>query len=93
MSCDVSGRHDSDPTLLWLGHRPAAVALIRPLAWELPYATNLALKRKKEKKKQENMYSVLTVADPFSAFFSFGSYQVDINYIHGMGEKIKAQRG
>ena len=34
-----------DPTLLW--HRPAAVIPIRPLAWELPYATDADLKRKK----------------------------------------------
>ena len=35
--------------LLWLGCRPAAAALIRPLARELPYATGMALKRKKKK--------------------------------------------
>ena len=29
--------------------RPAAVALIRPLAWELTYATSVALKSKKKK--------------------------------------------
>ena len=28
-----------DPALLWLWCRPAAVAPIRPLAWEPPYAT------------------------------------------------------
>ena len=27
-----------DPTLLWLWYSLAATALIRPLAWELPYA-------------------------------------------------------
>ena len=27
-----------DPALLWLWHRPAATAPIRPLAWEPPYA-------------------------------------------------------
>ena len=32
----------SDPTLLWLWQRLAAVALIRPLAWELPYAVGVA---------------------------------------------------
>ena len=32
-----------------LCHKLAAVALIRPLAWELPYATDKALKRKKKK--------------------------------------------
>ena len=28
---------------------PWAAALIRPLAWEFPYATNVALKKKKRK--------------------------------------------
>ena len=31
-----------DLALLWLWCRPAAVALIRPLAWQLPYATPTA---------------------------------------------------
>ena len=34
--------------LLWLWSRPAATALIGPLAWELPYATGAALKRQKK---------------------------------------------
>ena len=38
-----------DPALLGLRHRSAAVALIRPLAWEPPHATGAALKRKKKK--------------------------------------------
>ena len=37
-----------DPVLLWLWYRPAAVAPIRPLAWELPNATSAALKSKKK---------------------------------------------
>ena len=40
-----------DPALLWLWCRPAAVAPIRPLAWELPCAASLALRRKKRKRK------------------------------------------
>ena len=32
--------------LLWLWCRPAAVAPIGPLAWELPYAEGVALKSK-----------------------------------------------
>ena len=32
--------------------RPAATALIGPLAWEPPYATGVALKRQKTKKKE-----------------------------------------
>ena len=50
MSCGVGHRSGTDPELLWLWHRPVAVAPIRPLAWELPYATGTALKRQKEKK-------------------------------------------
>ena len=38
--------------LLWLW--PAAVAPIRPLAWEHPYTAGVTLKRQKEKKKKEN---------------------------------------
>ena len=37
----------------WLWYRPAATALIRPLAWELLYAADVALKSKKKKKKKE----------------------------------------
>ena len=39
-----------DLALLWLWYRPAAVAPIRPLAWEPPYATSAALKKKKKKR-------------------------------------------
>ena len=60
MSCGVGRRHGSDPQLLWLWCRLAAVAPIRPLAWEPPYATRAALEKgkktekKKERKKIEN---------------------------------------
>ena len=37
----------SIPMLLWLCGRQAAIAPIRPLAWEIPYATGVALKQKK----------------------------------------------
>ena len=49
MSCDVGRRHGSDPALLWLWCRPAAVAPIGPQAWEPPYAVGAALKRQKKK--------------------------------------------
>ena len=55
MSWGVGRRCRSDPTLLWLLHRPGAVALIRPLAWESPYVTGMAqemAKRPKKKKKK-----------------------------------------
>ena len=40
-----------DLALLWLWHRLAAVAPIRLLAWEPPYAMCGALKKTKKKKK------------------------------------------
>ena len=42
-----------DLALLWLWCRPAALALIKPLAWEPPYASSVALKSKKKKKKKK----------------------------------------
>ena len=44
VSCGVGHGRGSDPTLLWLWHRPAATAPIGPLAWDPPYATGAALK-------------------------------------------------
>ena len=35
-----------DPVLRWLWRRPAATALIRPLAWELPYAASVVPPKK-----------------------------------------------
>ena len=45
-----------DPALLWLWLRPVAMALIRPLACESPFAAGAALekaKRQKIKRKKE----------------------------------------
>ena len=44
MSCGVGHRHGLDPV---------ATALIRPLAWEPPYAAGAPLKRQKKKRKKE----------------------------------------
>ena len=50
-SCGIGHRSGSDPTLLWLWlwlwHRLAAIALLWPQAWELPYVSGMILKRKK----------------------------------------------
>ena len=51
MSFGVGCRHGLDPELLWLWCRPAATALIRPLAWEPPYAMGAALEKTKKKKR------------------------------------------
>ena len=57
MSCGVGRRHSSDAALLWLWlwHRLAATALIRPLAWEPLYATGAALKGQKYKEKKSDL--------------------------------------
>ena len=46
MSCGVGCRRGSDLALLWLWCRPAATAPNQPLAWEPPYASSEALKKK-----------------------------------------------
>ena len=52
MSCGAGRRRGSDPTLLWLWHRPMATALIRTLAWEPPYGVRAALNSQKTKEKK-----------------------------------------
>ena len=48
MSCGIGCSHGLDPVLLLLWCRPAAAALIQPLAWEPPHAVGVALGKKKE---------------------------------------------
>ena len=45
-----------DPALPWLWHRLAAVALVRPLVWEPPYALAVAPKRKKRERVNRTCY-------------------------------------
>ena len=51
MSRGVGCRRGLHPALLWLWCRPMAIALIRPLACEPPYAVSAALEKTKKKKK------------------------------------------
>ena len=54
MNCGVGCRRGPNPMLLWLWCSPVATTLIRPLAWEPPYAVGAALeKAKRQKKKKE----------------------------------------
>ena len=48
MSYGIGRKLGLDLALLWLRHRPATTAPIRPLAWEPPYARGAALKKKKK---------------------------------------------
>ena len=52
MSCGIGCRHGWDPEMLWLWQRPAATAPTGPLAWEPPYALDVALEKKKKKKRR-----------------------------------------
>ena len=52
MSCGVGHRRSLDLALLWLWGRPV-VAPIRPLAWESPYVTGVALKRLKNERERD----------------------------------------
>ena len=49
VSCGVGRRCGLGLALLWMWCRLAAVALIRPLAWEPPYVAGAALKSQKIK--------------------------------------------
>ena len=53
MCYGVGGRHGSDPTLLWLWCRPAAVPPIQSLAREFPCGSGTALKRQKQEKEKK----------------------------------------
>ena len=64
MNCGVGHRLGLDLALLWLWRRPAAVALIRPLAWEPPYATGVVLKSK-NKNKNKNKTKQKTCGDSY----------------------------
>ena len=48
VSCGVGCICGLEPTLVWLWHRLAATAPVRPLARELPYAVGAALKKGKK---------------------------------------------
>ena len=47
-----------DLAWLWRWHRPVATALIRPVAWEPPYATGMALKKKTKRHTHKKFYPV-----------------------------------
>ena len=64
MRCGIGHRHGSDPALLWLWHRQVAIAPIRPLAWEPPYAAGADL----EKTKQTNKNSHTTLCEHIFSF-------------------------
>ena len=63
--------------LLWC--KPAAVVLIRPIDWELPYATGDALKRKK-KKEQRSLVNDLSAFQCIGKRERLGSLKLFLRY-------------
>ena len=47
-----------DPALLWLWHRPAAIAPTGPLAWEPPHAVGAALEKARRQTKNLTVNSI-----------------------------------
>ena len=64
MSCGVGHRQDSDPALLWLCCRLAAVAPTGTLAWEPSCATGVTLKSKKGENKHKRFPWVQLLREP-----------------------------
>ena len=56
MSCGLGCRRSLDPVLLWLWHRPAAMAPTGPLAFEPPYTAGAALEKAKRQKKKKGKW-------------------------------------
>ena len=60
-----------DPVLQWLWCRLVVIALIRPLAWEPPYATSAALKHEKTKIKTNKQTNKCKDTDIFMFLIVF----------------------
>ena len=73
MSWGVGRRCSSDPTLLWLWRKLVATAPIRPLNWEPPYATEVALEKAKRQKKKNQLHegSETVIIGAIQAYVSF----------------------
>ena len=62
MSCGVVCRRGTDLALLCLWYRRVATAPIWPVAWELPYAVGMALKRPKKKKSLKFLKKITEIS-------------------------------
>ena len=84
MRCGVGRRRGWGLLLLWLWHRLATVALIRPQPWELPYAMGAAQKRQKKTQKKEEEENLNSLLIPIfrKIKLKFGSSQTPKNVIN-----------
>ena len=94
MICGVGRRHGSGLALLWLWCRPEASAPTGPLAWEPPYAAEVALeKEKKKKKKKTDLWFPKRIGDRGGKDWEFGIPKLLcigwINNWYGIGNYIQ----
>jgi len=84
VNCGVGHRCVVDLALLWLWCRPAAVALIQPLAWESPYAAaGVAIKspkkqkkkRKERKKEKKAIYLKYSLCKTLTSIFNIMAFE------------------
>ena len=71
-----------DLALPWVWCRPAAVAPIRPLAWEPPYVTSAALKKPKTKTQLDHMQCTLAYSFFFFLFILFFFFLVQLQFTY-----------
>ena len=72
MSQGIVRRLSLDPKLLWLWHRPAAIAPIRPLAWEPPYAMDAGFKKQQQQQKvHKDLYELVFVSGLLPPFLIY----------------------
>ena len=93
MSCGVGHRYDSVLALLWLRCRLEAAALIRPIAWELPYAAGAALKRQKRREgrkegRRKNVDKIMMITDIYPCSCQF--YKKDFTFTTELCELLKS---
>ena len=92
MSCSVGCRSSSDLVWLGLGRRPAAIAPIRPLAWEPPYAVGEALKINKIK---FSTFSHLGIQGSVRLISQWKSTGIEVSmhwFVHGFGIQVFTKR-
>ena len=101
MSCAVGCKCSMDLVLLWLWCRPAAVAPIRPLAWEPLRAMGVALKSKPQWELPHPMVSKFTTnptvikavcyghSDQWNRFFFF--LQPHLQHMEVPGQQFKSE--
>ena len=83
MSCGVGHRCGWNPVLLWLWHRPVPIALIRPLAWESPYAAAAAQEMAKQTNKKRLYIYIYIYTHTYIYLKSRGSTMNNIHTYSG----------